>query len=57
MSGILFSAKLGTVKASCGHDVHPYIPPNGGRPGPVGLRNIERAKINPCYDCRTQIEK
>ncbi len=57
MSGTLFSAKLGKVKASCGHEVHPYIPPNGGRPGPVGLRNIETAKTNPCYDCRTQTEQ
>lgn len=49
---VIYSAKLGQVIASCGHEVHPYIPPSGGLPGPVGRRNIAEAKIKPCYKCR-----
>ena len=53
MSGILYSAHSQAVKATCGHEENTYIPPNGGRPGPVGRRNIEEALSRPCYNCRT----
>ena len=48
----LTSAKATKLIGSCGHETSAYIPPNGGRPGPVGQRNIEKAKARKCYDCR-----
>jgi hypothetical protein len=51
------SARGITVRAACGHETGVYVPPCGGRPGPVGQKNIAEAKARPCYDCRTTPEE
>lgn len=52
MPRYIMSAKLEHVEASCGHKENVYIPPSGGRPGPVGRRNIAAAQSQPCWDCQ-----
>ncbi len=52
MAGIRYSAMIAETRASCGHIVPVYIPPNGGMPGPIGRRNLAEAKACPCVDCR-----
>ena len=52
MAGILYSARGVDAKAACGHTVSVYVPASGGRPGPVGQRNIAAAQAHSCYDCQ-----
>ena len=52
MTRIIWNAREVTVRAACGHEAHAYVPPSGGRPGPVGKRNIAAAQAKPCFECR-----
>jgi len=56
MTRIIWNAREVTVRAACGHEAHAYVPPSGGRPGPVGKRNIAAAQAKPCFECRQGLE-
>ena len=51
MSGIMKSARIVMVKATCGHEVMASIPP--GELSTVGRRHIAEANSKPCFECRT----
>ena len=52
MAGIRMSARLKEVTATCGHKSYAYVPPADSI-GPVGRRNIEKARTSPCSECYT----
>ena len=54
MAGIRKSARLITVKGSCGHRKNAYIP--AGELSVVGSRNIGTAATTPCYTCLRETE-
>lgn len=55
MSGIRNSARIGSIRATCGHLTYVVIP--GGTstrlPGLVGQQRINQATTEPCFACRT----